>query len=223
MKYTKLLTLAFSFITVSMFAQVEEGAVMMSTGEHNAFTVVLKNADYKRAENVWKEYTKPFGKFDRDRKRKEYRAESINIPSISRSTDYSVTLKLNEQKNQTTAHVFFQSDGRYVDSRMDPEVADNMRAFVEHFQFDVDRKVIEEQIKKEEDRLKNLHKDLSKLENKNNDLHKNIEKYEKKIVEAEEDIVDNLKSQDDKQIEIRNQTKVVESLTKDLNSIGRNR
>jgi predicted nucleic acid-binding Zn-ribbon protein len=86
----------------------------------------------------------------------------------------------------------------------------------------VDRNVIEEQIKEEEKRLKDLHKDLSKLENKNDDLHKDIEKYEKKIVEAEEDIVDNLETQDDKQIEIRNQTKVVERLIKDLNSIGKN-
>ena len=222
MNYSKLLTLAFSFFAVTLLAQVDEGPVMMSSGEHNAFTVVLENADYKRAERVWKEYTKPYGKFDRDRKRKEFRAEAINIPSISRSTDFSVTLKLNEQKNQTTAHVFFQSDGVYVDSSADPEIADNMRAFVEHFQYEVDRKVVEEMIKEEEKRLKNLHKDLSKLENRNNDLHNDIEKYEKKIVEAEEDIVDNLKSQDDKQIEIKKQTKVVEELTNKLNSIGRN-
>ena len=222
MKHSNILTLIFSFISLSLLAQVEEGPVMMSMGEFKAFTVVLENADYKRAENVWKDYTKPYGKFDRDRKRKEFRAEAINIPSVSRSTDFSVTLKLNEQRNQTTAHVFFQDDGNYVDSSMDGELADRMRTFVEHYQYEVDRKVLEEQIKEEEKRLKNLHKDLSKLENKNNDLHKDIEKFEKKIIEAEEDIQENLKYQDDKQIEIRNQTKVVEQLTKDLNSVGKN-
>ena len=48
-----------------------------------------------------------------------------------------------------------------------------------------------EELKDEENRLKDFEKDLSKLVKKNEDLHSDIENYKEKIIKAEKEIEKN--------------------------------
>ena len=210
------------FISISLKAQVNEGMVLMSMGTHPAYSVVLEGADMKKSEKIWKDYMKPYGKFDKDRKRKELRAADLNISSIATDRTFSVTVKLEEQRDQTTVHVFFQSAGKYLDSNSAPEISANLEQFVNRYAYEVQRAVLSEQLKNEEKQLSRLHKDLSKLENKNRGYHDDIQKFEKKIKEAEENIEQNIRDQDEKNYEIVKQQKLIEKMAEKLNNIGKN-
>jgi len=214
----KLLLLAFMAFSIMATAQVNQTTKLMSAGTHHAYSVQLQGANFKKTEKIWKEYNKPYGKYDKDRKNKEFRAHSINIPSISYDRNFSVTIKLDETKNQTTAFVFFEDESGFLGSD-DPQT-DKMASFVEHFKYEVDRTILREQLKDEENNLKKRNKEYAKLQNKNEDLHEEIKKCEKKIKEAEEDIEQNLKDQDEKSYEISQQQKLLEKLTEELNNIG---
>lgn len=220
-KFT-LFVLILLFASTFTSAQVTTGDVMMSMGTKPGYSAVLEGADFKKAEKVWKEYMKPYGKFDKDRKRKEFRAADLTIASITSSMSFSVTLKLEEQRDQTTAHVFFQHGDSYIDPESDPELSEKLESFVSHYMYEVQRVVMREMLEDEEKNMNNLKKDLSKLEKRNEDLHEDIAKYEKKIKEAEEDIEQNIRDQDEKSFEINTQQKLLEKMTKKLNSIGNN-
>jgi len=214
----KALFIAFMAFSIMATAQVNQTTKLMSAGTHHAYSIQLEGADFKKAEKVWKEYNKPYGKYDKDRKNKEFRAHSISIPSISYDRNFSVTIKLDASKNRTTAFVFFEDESGFLGS--DDPLTDKMADFVEHYKYEVDRTVMREKLKEEEDQLKKFNKELSKLENKNEDYHEEIKKCEKKIKEAEEDIEQNLKDQDEKNYEISEQQKFLEKLTEELNNIG---
>lgn len=214
----RILLLSLVLIAQMSYAQVNSTTKMMSDGSHHAVVVNLEGADYKQSEKIWKAYTKKYGKFDKDRKNKEFRAHSINVPQISYDRNFSITIKFEALDAQTSAYVFFQEDGEYLDDS--DANFEEMKSFVEQYKFEADRYVLKEEIEDQQDKLKGYNKDLTKLRKKNDSYHKDIKEAEEKIRESEKNIEQNLKDQDEKTYEIAQQEKLLERLSKQLNKIG---
>lgn len=209
------------FIAASSFAQVSERAKSMSLGANTAFSVTIDGADKKMTEKYWKKYLKEHGKVEHNKKAKEHYMEQVRIPAISGASLVNIFSKIEEGKDQSTLSLWIDNGSSFVSSDDTPKEAEGAEFFLRDFRIMLTKEVIMEELKDEEDKLKDLNKDLSKLEKKNKDLHKDIEKANEKIRKAEEGIENNLIEQDNKKAELEAQTEKVQEVTERLNSVGK--
>lgn len=217
-------TLIATFILTSIIglqAQVFEEESTMSEGVFNAFIIDLKDADTKMAENVWKDYIKAFGKTKKDRKSKEWRSESIIIPSIDPAYNVNLTAKIEDLNNDSRAYIWLRMDGEFINSEAYTDEARGLKVFMEDYALEVKKAIIEEELKEEDKNLKNLEKDLEKLIKKNDGFHKDIEKAKEAILKAEQAIEQNIKDQESKREEIDTQKEVVNEVQAKLTEVGK--
>lgn len=221
MKYFYTVALAL-LIHVCAYAQVIEKNVTMSLGNNNAFIIDLPGADKGLTENLLKKHLKDYGKFEKNKKAKEFYIMNTRVPAIGASGQVSLFFKITEGKDMSSLTMWVDNGSSFVSSDEVPSEANGAEVFLTDFSYVVSREVIREELEDQEKSLKNLEKDLSKLEGKNSDYHEDIEKANKKIAEAEQSIEQNLRDQDAKREEIEKQKQMVESVAEALNNVGKN-
>jgi len=191
--------------------------MQMSDGEQAGLEVDLPIGK-KEAEKLWKEYVKPLGKVDWDRKNKEHVLFQKNISSIS-SDPVTIVAKFNDFGKETKGFFWFKINDKYLSSDDDDiREAGNL---LQDFAYEADRQQIRSQITMEEKGLTSLEKELKKLMKKNEDYHKDIEKAKKTIAEKEKAIEENLRFQEEKQAEIEAQKGKIQTTTEDLGKVGK--
>jgi hypothetical protein len=212
--------LIFTFIiSFGLHAQTFESKQELSVGLQNAYAMDHPKADKKQVEKALENAVKEYGKVKRNKKAKEWYCEECKIPTIS-PNQIKVYYKIEEGKGQTTSYLFFDDGGKFLSSE-NSDKQDAIKRLNTTVYNDVQKMVIGEELKSEEDNLKDRQKELEKLEKKNKDLHKDIEEYKEKISKAESEIEQNLQEQEDKKIEIEQQKNKVGSVTDKLNNVGR--
>jgi len=200
---------------------ISEHERSMSLGKQTTFSIDIDGADENMAEDVWKEYVKGYGKSKRNRKAKEYYVVGARIPMIAGSKDLDIYIKFDERVGHTTANLWIDNGGSFINSNEYPKEAQGAEEFLTEFYLAVKRNAISEEMKKQEKALNKLDKSLRKFEKKNIGYHKNIEKAKEKIEKAEKNIEQNLKDQEDQRILIEQQKKVVEEIIERLNNLGK--
>jgi len=218
MKYTITLTitliLLFSF---TLSSQVAEKTMQMSEGEQAGLEVDLP-INKKEAEKLWKDYVKPIGKLDWDRKNKEHILFNKNMSSIS-SDPVTVVAKFNDYGNETKGSFWFKVNNEYLSSDDDNfREAGNM---LQDFAYEAERQYIKGQIELEEKGLSSFEKEYKKLQKKNEGYHKDIEKAKKTIADKEKEIEENLRLQEEMQAKIEAQKGKIQSTTEDLGKVGK--
>jgi len=207
-------------ISLTGYSQVTEGEVELSLGNQNAFIMEHPGATKKMVNKILENAIKEFGKVKRNKKAKEWNCLQCSVPGISGATN--VYFKIKEGKGETTSYVFFDDGTQFISSDNSADLAKSLKKKLTYVSHDVTRAVIAEELKGEEDALKDRNKELEKLEKKNKELHEDIEKYKQKIAEAEKAIEKNLHQQEDKKMEIEKQAKTVTKVTEKLNAVGKN-
>ncbi len=192
----------------------------MSKGVQPGLYLELEGAKKKDAEKLWKKHLKPHSKKVKD-KDKEYYTEEGKCAIINGSAALTIYAKFDEGSDQTTIYTWVDLGGSFLNEEDHPSQYDGMKQFLRDYYVLVRKYVVNNDLKDQQDLLKNLEKDLKKLTDKNKDYHKEIEKAQDKIRKAEEDIEKNLSAQDDKRVEIERQIKAVEAMRKKLNSVGK--
>lgn len=203
------------------FGQVIEKNVTMSLGNNNAFIIDLPGADKGMTEKLLKEHLKDYGKFEKNKKAKEFFVVDTRIPVIASGSQIGLYFKIDEGKDISNLTMWVDNGSAFVSSDDNAEQANGAEIFLTDFSYVVAKEVISKELEDQEKELKNLNKDLSKLLDKNEDYHKDIEKANKKIAEAEKDIEMNLLDQDAKNEEIAKQQKLIDEIADRLNNIGR--
>ena len=141
MKTVKLFVLLmFVFVGIGI-SQVTEEETSMSSGVNNAFLIDLENANAKMAENVWKSYMKSYGKTKKDRKSKEWRSESIIIPSIDPTYAINMTGKFEKLNNSSRAYLWLQMDDSFIHSESHMKEARGVKKFLEDYAIEVQKAV----------------------------------------------------------------------------------
>ncbi len=215
------LLIALFLIPLFTSAQVSERSTTMSLGNKNAFTIDLDGADRKMTEKLWKNYLKPFGEVERNKKAKEFYVNQTKVPAIPSSGPVTIYGRIDEGSDMSSLTVWVDNGSMFISSDESPSEANGVEVFLINFSHIVQKEVIGKELEEEEKRLKNFNKDLGKLEKKNNGFHKDIENANKKIAEAEANIEKNLLDQDAKREEIAVQEKMVEKVKERLNSVGK--
>ena len=216
-----LLTATFTFISAQAVS-IDESSRTMSLGKQMGFEIEIDGADEDMTEDVWKEFMKDYGKTKRNKKAREYYSMGVRVPLVSGSNDVDVYIRFDERVNMTTATLWVDLGGGFVNSNEYPKEAKGIEDFLTDFYLAVKKEAIGEEMKDQEKALEKLEKELRKLEKKNEGYHKDIEKAKEKIQKAESNIEQNLKDQEDQRILIEQQKKVIEEVIARLNNLGRN-
>lgn len=221
-KYLLLLSIMV-FISSEMISQVIEKDMRMSAGVQNALVIELRGADKKKSEKLWKDFSKDFGKLERDKKMDEYFLLNVVVPSIDSDNPITIFTKFDEFDDMTRAYFWIKRDDTFLNSIDNETEINGADAVFTDFSYEVEKEVIKEELEKEEKNLKNLEKELDKLAKKKEDLKNDIEKAKDTIRKAEIEIEQNEKDQKDKSKEIDAQREIVSKVSDKMNKVGKNR
>lgn len=212
-----------SFLVINMGQSQDaiERKSSMSLGSQNGFFIEIPGADVKKSEKTFYEIMKDFGKLKENKKAREHFLMATKIQTINGSSPVDLYVKFEEGKGMATTYVWVDLGGAFVNSNDHASQTKAVRQFLYDYFIAVRKKVVMEEIKSEEDKLKDLEKDLKKLKEKNDDFHKDIEKAKQKIIESEKNIEKNIVDQENKVKEIDTQKSSVEKVTEKLNSLGK--
>jgi len=201
---------------------VNEETKSMSLGKQAGFQIDIDGVDEDLTEDVWKDYIKDFGKGKRNKKAKEYYSVGAKVPLISGADEIDLYVSFDERVNMTSVMLWVDLGGGFVNSDEHPKEAQGAEEFLMNFYLAVKKEAIEKEMKDQEKVMNKMEKGLRKLEKKNSGYHKDIEKAKEKIEKAEKNIEQNLKDQEDQNITIAQQRKVIEEIIERLNNLGRN-
>lgn len=216
-----IILLTMGIISIGQSQDAIERKSSMSLGAQNGFFVEIQGADAKMAEKTFYEIMKDYGKLKENKKAKEHFLMATKIPTINGSSPVDLYVKFEEGKGLATTYVWVDLGGAFVNSNDHASQTKAVRQFLYDYFIAVRKKVVMNEIKAEEDKLKDLEKDLKKLKDKNTDYHTDIEKAKQKIAEAEKNIEKNVVDQENKVKEIDTQKTAVEKVTEKLNNLGK--
>jgi vacuolar-type H+-ATPase subunit I/STV1 len=214
-----MLVASLSFVTAQAINEEEKS---MSLGKQVGYQIDIDGADEDITEDVWKDFMKDFGKTKRNKKAREYYSVGARVPLINGANEIDLYIRFDERVNMTSVVLWVDLGESFVNGDEYPREAQGTEEFLTNFYLAVKKKVIENEMKEQEKIMNKMEKELRKMEKKNSDYHKDIEKAKEKIEKAEKNIEQNLRDQEDQQIIIEQQRKVLEEIIERLNNLGRN-
>jgi len=200
---------------------VEEREMNMSLGKQVGFSIDIDGADLDVTKDIWKKFTKEIGKSKRNKKAREHYIVGETVPMIAGATSLDLYMSFDERIGQTTASLWVDLGGEFINSNGHPKEAAGTEDFLKEFYLRVKEEVIQREMKEQEKVLSKLEKAQIKLQKKNKGYHNDIEKAKEKIEKAEKNIEQNLRDQDDQTIQIEQQKKLLEEIIERLNNLDR--
>lgn len=203
--------------SVQVQAQVTSNEINMSQGSHPALVLELPGAESKMVEKMWMDYAKKEirkSKTKKDRKSKEMQTLNVEIPGVSKGSNVDMYAKVNERGNGSELLVWIGSNDGWINPDDLPRRYVEAEKMLMRFGLDVSRAQIQLMVEAEEDKLKDLEKELDALKRDKEKYLKNIEKARQMITDNEAAIEQNEQDQLDKQSAIDAQTKTVEDTRK---------
>lgn len=214
-----LLTFAALLWLGTSVAQVSEISRQMSLGVHNGFRVAIPGASPKMISQVWKKYTRDYGKLKKNKKADEEYIEAAVIKSIYGANPMDIYTSVEE--GYLTA--FFDLKTGFLSSSSQPGEAAAAKNFMQEFGFEVQREQTRQELNDQEDALKKAEKYLDKLKKDHQTYHRDIEDAKERIKKAEANITTNEKDQDQTRKDIDTQKKKVEEVRIKLDNIGKSK
>ncbi|MCB0667780.1 MAG: hypothetical protein KDC80_18255 [Saprospiraceae bacterium] len=187
---------------------IDEMMASMSLGDHNA-VILHMPYEAKFAEDIWKDYLKDFkGKTKKVKRSDELFTDDANVSYISNNTVDIYSL-IESKGDGSELKMWMDLGGGFVDSENFPDAFEGVRVFLQGFEKQLKIEDIKIELKNEENRMKDLERDLSKLERLNEKYHKEIEDWKAKIAENESLIDTNVKDQSDLKATIEEQKETI--------------
>lgn len=210
------------FVTAQFLsAQLYEKAVPMSEGSNNALTLTLPRISVKDAEKVWQQYMDDFydSKAKWNRKTKEWVIEDADIVALGRGKTIDMFTTFDESGDGVKVNLWVDLDGDFLTSREYPDRYTDAEKLMMRYALEVAKASVQEELDHEERELKKLETDMRKLKNANDRYHRDIERAKEAIKKAEEDIVKNVRDQEDMLKKLELQQELIDQIRKKLNEL----
>ena len=207
-----LAVLAFIF-TSTLPAQtnmVTEMDKPMSFGTRPGFSVSFPNTDKRLVEDNWSDFVKNnFASKLKRGKKGEKTATNCRSASVSAS-EFTLYSDVESIGDGTQLNVWFDQGPRFLNRIDDLSRTNDTKVLLNRFYFDVRRASVGQEVKAEEDKLKDFEKKLDRLQRDNSSLLRDIENYKERLKKAEDDLIQNQKDQEAMLIDIQKQRNSVD-------------
>lgn len=175
--------LAFVF-TPSLSAQfnmVSEVDKSMSFGTRPGFSVSFPNTDSRLVEDTWSDFVKNnfAGKLKRGKKG-EKTASSCRSASVS-AGEFTLYSEVEKVGDGVQLNVWFDNGPYFLNRTDDLSRTNDTKDLLTRFYFDVRRAAVGQEVKAEEDMLKDFEKKQERLQRDNSNLNRDIENYKEKL------------------------------------------
>lgn len=192
----------------------------MSFGERPCFRLELSQTEAGLLEDMWKDYAKRTfsAKLKKDKKSGEWSATGLSSP-IMGSDPFAIYSTIDKSNNGSALTVWFDAGSYFLNRSDNATRTEEMSRSLRQFYYEVRRATINEEIKKQESKMKELEKRQKKLVSDNDKLRKDIEDYKAKIVKAEADVVKNEKDQEATVVDIDAQRRAIEDVRARLQNV----
>jgi hypothetical protein len=185
---------------------------MMSFGSRNGFKIDFPGSSTSLIETEWKKWAKQHhsAKLKKDTKTGELVAHGLKTKMMG--DNYSVYSKVEKITDGTSLMVWFDLGSSFLNSRDNPDMAKEAKNALRQFYYDCRRATVGEEVKAEENKLKEMEKKHETLKQTNLTLQKSIEGYKARIQKAEEDLAKNTLAQETSLTDMEAQRKKIEQI-----------
>lgn len=212
----KLLTLSiFSMLISALFSQgldISEAARTMQNGTYNSYLFELPDVGKNQAEEDWKKFMSQFkAKTKFNKKSGLWFSDNAKMPRLSDNTVdvYARIIEDSNPKKQTSVVVWFDLGGAYVNTATHRTEASYSHAILEEYAMQTSKHHAEAITKAEEEKLKDLEKEMKKLLKDNDNYHEQIDEAKALIETMEKNIEKNEEDKKAKASEIEAQKTAV--------------
>ena len=207
-----LLWIAFTgLITVSSCGFAEEmtdRAADSPEGREKSYVIDLYGTDVNVASKTWESFmSKQNSRVMRIKGSPVRKAESVSIAGLPGSID--IKSQFQQSGSDTEMRLWFVKDAEYLTPQSDPQSYDVIDRFIDQYFVELEAEQIRLEVENEQDKLKDLEKDLAKLRRDNEKLHSDITRAEQTIKDSRIKIEENLKAQDQMSIKIQEQKEIL--------------
>lgn len=215
------LLLLIACASVGAQGQVVERSAEMSKGVRNALVLEIPGVNEDLVSDLWKDYMKDFyrEKPKWQRRDKEWLSDDADIAGIGRGNTVDVYAKTEQKDDNAFIYLWIDMGGAFLSAREHGEQYTEAEKLLTRFGLEVARAKVKMELEEQEDRLKDLNRDLERLASDKERYEREIQRAKETIAKAEKDIEDNLKAQEEMAARIKAQEGVIESVQKRLNDL----
>jgi hypothetical protein len=209
------------FVTAQTPNTVLETERMMSFGSRPCFRMEFANATPRMVEKAWEDFTKKnfSAKISKNKKNDEYVAPSLRA-SFMGSEPFTLYSSIDKVGNNGTGiSVWFDQGTAFLSRSNNAARTDEAIRMLKQFYLDVRRIVVGQEVKAEEEKLKDLDSKYKKLQRDNTSMRKDIEEWKGKIKKTEDEILTNEKTQETTLADQETQRKAIEEARKRLQNV----
>ncbi|MBB4079822.1 hypothetical protein GGR28_002449 [Lewinella aquimaris] len=208
------------FAGARLTAQVTSQQQMMSRGNNEALILELPSADAKLVGDVWEDWLKDNYKVKTSKTKKARNGElsslNFSLPGVSAGGKVDMYSTVKEVGNGSELTIWIATPDGYVSPDLNQGQYLEAEKMLMRFALAVSKEQIEQDVDSEEDKLKDLEKELDRLRKDKERAEKDIVDAQKRIAELEADIQRNIVDQETKQRQIEEQVRMVEQTKRKL-------
>lgn len=203
---------------------VVETERQMSFGVRPAFRMEFPSTSADLLEDSWKDYAKKtFGaKLKKDKKSGEWSATELKSGMMGEDK-FAIYSTIEKDNSNSSLTVWFDAGAYFLNRRDSPGNTEEVSRALRQFYIETRRAAIAEELKVEEDKLKDLDKKQKNMQRDNDNLRKDIDSWKSKISKAEEDIVKNERAQEQNIVDQDAQRRNIESVRQRMNNVENER
>jgi len=210
------------FISIPLLQAQEifEADRPMSLGLKPAQVMPLPLNDVRSIEKMWDDYMKEQGlKLKRNRKADEYYVTEAELLNIGQGEQFELYSRVEEKQEKAELSVWIHLKEGFLSESEFPESTQALRELLLPFEKLVRIEKVQRALEEEEDRLKDLDKDLESLISDKEKYEQNIEQARKEIEENEKNIEKNLTEQEAMNKKIEEQKAVIKKTQTRIDNI----
>jgi septal ring factor EnvC (AmiA/AmiB activator) len=221
MQIKTILPLVYLLITAAILPaqqNVTETEKVMSFGSRPCFRIDFPGATTAILEEEWKDWA--LKNHSAKLKKKGGELYATELKSKQTGEEYAVYSTIEKTSGGAALNVWFDLGASFLNSRDNPSQAEDAKKALQQFYYDIRHVTYDEDIKKEEQKLKLLEDENATMEKNALALQKSIDEYKAKIKKAEDSIAQLSKNQEASLLNIENQRKRIEEMKKRKMNVG---
>ncbi len=213
-----MLSLLLSISADAQWNVVRETSRIMSFGSRPCFRMEFADTDTRSIERIWRDFAKKNFNAKLKKSRGEWTATKLRAAFMG-DEPFAIYSTIEQEGNKSSLNVWVDAGTYFLNSRDNRGRSDEMMRALQQCYFDIRRDAVGSDLKDEENKLKELENTQKKLVRDNETLRRDIESWKAKIQKAEQDLVNNVQSQEANLVDQEAQRRAVEEVKKRLQNV----